>query len=299
MCPDAVIPGLQAVQDDLLAGGGRAAFGGERDEREVDDAAGRGVAPGDGDHVQPVQVHVRAAGQGDRVVGDHAAFVPCAAVGADVVRRQVELLGVQFRGRVVLVLGQEMLQAPVGDDVVGVLERRVFQGRAVRGRVGDVPRRVARDGAGVHFGPVVEVEPVRPAGRVVAGVLVGLPLFDVAVPEVLAVRPGDDELHAPALPGRLAGAVDVGGRETVAAHRRGEHDAGQSLAGAPEAGQVGLDRAGAEVRLDAAAGRVAGLRVVDDHQVGALGADQHTTDRRVEPAGGDDGPAAQRQFAGA
>jgi hypothetical protein len=80
--------------------------------------------------------------------------------------------------------------------------------------------------------------------------------------------------------------------------RRGEHHAGQPLAGAAEAGQVRLDRAGAEVRLDAAAGRVAGFRVVDDHQVGALGADQHAADRGVEPAGGDDGPAAQRQLAG-
>ena len=64
-------------------------------------------------------------------------------------------------------------------------------------------------------------------------------------------------------------------------------------------GQVRLDRAGAEVRLDATAGRVAGFRVVDDHQVGALGADQYAADRGVEPAGGDDGPAAQRQLAGA
>jgi len=40
------------------------------------------------------------------------------------------------------------------------------------------------------------------------------------------------------------------------------------------------------------------FRVVEDHQVGALGADQHAADRRVEPAGGDDGPAAQRQLAG-
>ena len=106
------------VGDDLLAGGGRAAFGGERHEREVDDAAGRGVGPGDGHDVQAVQVHVRAAGQGDRVVGDHPAFVAGAAVGADVVRRQVQLLGVQLGGRIVLVLGQEMLQAAVGDDVV-------------------------------------------------------------------------------------------------------------------------------------------------------------------------------------
>ena len=55
----------------------------------------------------------------------------------------------------------------------------------------------------------------------------------------------------------------------------------------------------AEVRLDAAAGRIAGFRVVDDHQIGALGADQHAADRGVEPAGGDDGPAAQRRLAGA
>jgi hypothetical protein len=68
--------------------------------------------------VQAVQVHVGAAGQGDRVVGDNPAFVAGAAVGADVVRREIQLLGVDFRGRVVLVFGQEMLQAAVGDDVV-------------------------------------------------------------------------------------------------------------------------------------------------------------------------------------
>ena len=107
MRADAVPPGLQAVQDDLLAGGGRAALGSERHEREVDDAAGRRVGPGDGHHVQAVQVHVGAAGQGDRVVGDHAAFVAGAAVGADVVRREIQLLGVQLGGWVVLVLGQE------------------------------------------------------------------------------------------------------------------------------------------------------------------------------------------------
>jgi hypothetical protein len=41
-----------------------------------------------------------------------------AAVGADVVRREIQLLGVDFRGRIVLVFRQEMLQAAVGDDVV-------------------------------------------------------------------------------------------------------------------------------------------------------------------------------------
>jgi len=61
MRADAVPPCLQSIQDDLLAGGGRAALGGEGHEREVDDAAGRRVAPGDGHHVQAVQVHVGAA----------------------------------------------------------------------------------------------------------------------------------------------------------------------------------------------------------------------------------------------
>ena len=71
---------------------------------------------------------------------------------ANVVRREAELLGVLFRRRIVVAVGQEMLQAAVGDDFVAVLERLVFQGRAVRRRIGDVPRQVAGDGAGVHFG---------------------------------------------------------------------------------------------------------------------------------------------------
>jgi len=58
------------------------------------------------------QIQVGTAGQADRVVQDNPAFVARAAVGVDVVRRQIELQGVQFHGRTVLVRRLEMLTAP-------------------------------------------------------------------------------------------------------------------------------------------------------------------------------------------
>ena len=221
----------------------------------VDDIACEVVVPGAHDVEEQRLLHVdehreAVAGRGKRLP----------SVAVELVDHRVDrelLLGPEVFGqRFVLVL------RPEGHLVLQLEVHRVLDGRDL---VVVVARRPAHDRSRVHRRAVLLVERRRLGERPVLAELLRAEV-GVLLPELFVRRELVDELHPLALPlGMLHFVENLVGHVARPDDRAGHH-AGDLLAGAGEAEDVAREDADALAGLLERAGRLRGLRVVDDDE---------------------------------